>query len=130
MAMLTTQGSGRPGRARSGGVVLPLALVFLTLLMLLAAALGRSSLLELRLSTNTEAREFARQQAQGVVTALSTGPGYFPLLSRPGYIRCDALSHCDDASLSLPEAVVAGAGPAGATQPRPAYYLRRLGPAV
>ncbi|WP_116367367.1 hypothetical protein [Parahaliea mediterranea] len=89
------------------GLVLPMALCFLLLLVLLASTASQHSALEQRLAANAQQQERLRQQAMGMVQALAEQPAHFAPGLSLGQRRCAGADGaraegCPVSALALP----------------------------
>ena len=112
-------------RCANAGAVLLLAMVFLLLLALVAAAVMHSGILEFHMAGNNQFQEEAFQRAQAIATELSSDPNNFILVGNVGSSLCmagDESPACERYDLQAP---VAGEVPPGVAL---AYRVVRRGP--
>ena len=98
--------SSSPVRAR--GVVLLIAMVFLLLLSIIAVTTMRSSIFELLMTGNEQARVEAFQKAQAIVEAIGNTDANYSVQGVTGFMRCsgihrEAAGDCNDVLLVLNE---------------------------
>jgi PilX N-terminal len=109
---------------KQGGAVLIISLLVLLLLAVLATSVSQTSLLQLHMAANEEAKVAALQRSLAVVDAVLALPGSTPLRGGVGYRICAveaAEPGCDEASLDID----AGARPAAGSLD---YVVTRVGP--
>ena len=70
------------------GAVLLIAMIFLLLLAIIAGTVTQTSILEFFMAGNAQFREEAFQEAQAVVTEISSDAGNFPVVGQIGYKLC------------------------------------------
>lgn len=88
------------------GAALITALIFLIIITMLSLSSMRSSMLELRQSSNDEIRAAAFQNAQALVDAVLDMPAAMPVVGDVGYLTCSADfadADCDQTTLALPD---------------------------
>lgn len=89
-------------RNRQTGAALFMALIFLIIITMLSLASMRSSVMELRMAGNAEARAFAAQRAQAIVDATVANVDNTPVIGGVGETTCMAgATGCNRTSLSL-----------------------------
>lgn len=113
------------GRCANGGAVLLLAMVFLLLLALVAAAVMQTGILEFHMAGNNQFQEEAFQRAQAIATELSGDPNNFMMVGNVGYTLCragDESPDCDRHDLHAP---LSGEVPPGVAL---GYRVVRRGP--
>lgn len=95
-----------PGRER--GAALITALIFLVVITMLSLTSMRSSMMELRMATNDEARVSAFQSAQSVVDATFADSSNTPVVGNVGYRNCTAtVAGCDAYDIALADGIFA-----------------------
>lgn len=108
------------------GAALITALIFLIIITMLSLTSMRSSLLELRQSSNDEIRTAAFESAQAVVDAVLNTPAAMPVVGGAGYLNCSGnWDGCDQTSLTLPDGLYADQVTAGTVK----VEVERLAPA-
>lgn len=95
------------------GVVLVVSLLVLLVLGVIAATMARTSLLELRMAGNEEARIAALQQALTGIDAVLADPANLPPASTLGHRSClDGVTAtgCDDHAITIASAALPATG--------------------
>lgn len=113
-------------RKGSRGAVLLLAMVFLVLMTLVAVTVTKTSVQEFQMAGNAQFREDAFQQAQAIVSEISTNIDNFPISGGIGYTVCVAGDPDPDCNgTAVIGAIDSDAAPAGVTV---SYQVERQGP--
>lgn len=108
------------------GAVLILALIIMLLTGLVSATVMRTSILEVKMVSNTQFKEEAFQKTESVVNAVTTNKDNFVVAGDVGWRICGAgtsVANCNSSAINLP-AEVANV-PTGVDLD---YYIERLGP--
>lgn len=99
---------------RQRGAALITALIFLVIITMLSLSSMRSSILELRQSSNDEVRVAAFESAQAIIDGVLDTPGNMPVVGDVGYRVCSGSgADCDQTGMALPDGMYAteiGAG--------------------
>jgi Tfp pilus assembly protein PilX len=95
----------RRTKKRQNGVVLLIAMIFLLLLAIIAGTVTQTSILEFFMAGNAQFREEAFQEAQAVVTEISSDINNFPVAGGIGYTACKTGAGCDSNLIPLVGAV-------------------------
>lgn len=122
--MRQTFSSGIPG-AQSGAVLI-LALIIMMLTGMISATVMRTSVLEVKMVSNTQFKEEAFQKTESVINAVTTNKGNFIVTGDVGWRVCGigtSTANCDSTTISLPADV--GSVPNGVDL---GYYVERMGP--
>lgn len=89
------------GKSRQRGAVLLIAMIFLLLLAIIAGTVTQTSILEFFMAGNAQFREEAFQEAQAVVTEISSDIDNFPVVGQVGYTICQTGATCDAPVITL-----------------------------
>jgi type II secretory pathway pseudopilin PulG len=111
------------------GTVLIVTLLVLLLLALLAAAVGRSNLMQLQMAGNDEAKMSALQHALAIQDAVLAQQDSTPVLGGVGYRICTTGStnaSCDQSTLAIDTALQPAIGRVDAVVTRVGPALARL----
>ena len=88
------------GKPRQRGAVLLIAMIFLLLLAIIAGTVTQTSILEFFMAGNAQFREEAFQEAQAVVTEITSDIKNFPVVGQIGYTLCKTASADCDTTLA------------------------------
>ncbi len=101
-------------RGHERGSSLIVSLIFLVVIGLVGLASMGTARMELRMSSNLEAKATAMQSAQALMDAIIATPAMTPVIGTPGYTLCTpGLAGCDQNTLYMPAGKLApliGAG--------------------
>lgn len=89
----------RPEKRQRGAVLL-IAMIFLLLLAIIAGTVTQTSILEFFMAGNAQFREEAFQEAQSIVTEITSDANNFPVVGQVGYKLCKTVGGDCKAQLS------------------------------
>lgn len=89
-------------RTGQRGAALITALIFLVIITMLSLSAMRSSILELRQSSNDEVRVAAFETTMGIIDAIIDTPANLAVVGEVGYLNCTALeTGCSETTLTF-----------------------------
>ncbi len=97
-----TKMNDRPMPGSQRGAVLILAMIFMLMVAIVAGTVTQTSILELFMAGNEQAREEAFQQAQGILTEVSGDIDNFPVAGEVGFTVCPSSAECAKAETTCP----------------------------
>lgn len=112
--------------AAQSGAVLILALIIMLLTGIVSTTVMRTSILEVKMVSNTQFKEEAFQKTESVVNAVTSDKDNFVVAGDVGWRICGTgttVSNCNSSLINLPAEVISVPTGVGLE-----YYVERMGP--